>query len=104
MRAAVLVLVVLAVPLAACVREQEKQLAACKLEAMRLYEEPKIADAFHMLPYNKFIVTCMAANGYGMIVRGDRCVTGVNFAIQVDCYKPAGRIERILFDLEEKFR
>jgi hypothetical protein len=100
MRAFALLLFVL--PLAGCKQDQEKQLAACKLESMRLYEEPLIPDAFDVLPYHKYIKTCMAAKGYGMTVLSDRCVVGVDFSIQVECYKPTGRLERLLFNLEEK--
>jgi hypothetical protein len=97
-----LVLLSLALPLAGCMENQERQLAACKLESMRLYEEPQIIDAFHALPYNKYIVTCMAAKGYGMAVRNKKCVTGINFAVQVDCYTPPGWLERNILELEER--
>ena len=83
-------------------QDQEKQLAACKLESMRLYEEPLIPDAFDVLPYHKYIVTCMAAKGYEMTVASNKCVVGVDFSFQVGCYKPTGRLEQLLFAVEKK--
>jgi hypothetical protein len=92
------ILLFLALQLVGCMKDQERQLATCKLESMRLYQEPQFADPFATLPYNKYIVTCMASKGYAMVVSDNKCVIGVNFVTQVECYKPTGWFERAVFD------
>jgi hypothetical protein len=55
------VLVLLSLPLAGCLADQKQQIAACKLEATRLYpnEVPPLSDKL-----NTYVRTCMEAHGY----------------------------------------
>jgi hypothetical protein len=81
--------------LTGCLPDKEQDLAACEVEAMRIFaKSPDVGGN----PHNKFIRSCMRAKGYRLTLsKSEDCITGMlEFPIskQSDCY--SGRLDRLL--------
>jgi hypothetical protein len=90
-----LLALLLALPLAGCYSDQKQQVAACKLEAMRLY--PGDAPSFKIGDY---IQTCMETHAYEINVPQSSCVVTDNYKYDPGCYAPVSWVGRHLYNLE----
>jgi hypothetical protein len=92
------ILVLLSLPLAGCLADQKQQIAACKLEATRLYpnEVPPLSDKL-----NTYVRTCMEAHGYEYDAVQKKCEEGyMGMGTDAYCYVPASWFGRLTYKLE----
>jgi hypothetical protein len=76
-------LVALAVvaPLCGCWADTKRQIAACDLEATRLYPDDKgqSSDFYYRNPdVEKYVIKCMAARGYDFDYKQSKCPLALN--------------------------
>ena len=83
------------------------QLAACKMEAMRLWPNEDASSSFRRYgdegakPFggigilqnhiDEYVPTCMTAHGYHQNVQSDACLTVSQFHMQAACYENVRR-------------
>jgi hypothetical protein len=92
-----LLALLLALPLVGCYADQKQQVAACKLEAMRLYpgREPMVSENI-----GDYIRTCMGAHAYELNVLQSSCFVTDDFKYDPGCYAPASWVARHIYYLE----
>ena len=91
--------VLLAFPLAGCFAGQQQKVAACKLEAMRLYpdKDDRRNDVFD------YTVTCMKAHGFEYDTEQPKCSISMGSyytAADPHCYIPIGWVQRLIYRIE----
>src|SRR6266540_6985005 len=91
--------ILLALPLCACVADQKKQLTTCELEATQLY--PSQIDRV-LGRQGSQVHKCMASKGYELTAAHRDCVPSPFLYSQVRCYQPMGRVERVLQEIEDR--
>lgn len=84
-------------PLAGCFRDQEQQVAACEIEALKTYRGETLESSTRV---GSFMRLCMAAHGYVWNMQDKRCI--VDFPLERDpyCYVPDNPIGRWVYYLE----
>ncbi len=98
MKRAALILLVL--PLSGCFAEQKQQIAACKLEAQRLYPN----DQPESNRFGNYITTCMEAHGYESKIPSKGCFVPHLSADNAACYQPGTWLGRIGYQIEMAFK
>ena len=90
----------LAFGLSACWQDQQRQLAACDLEAIKLYPNQDFISSKGRL--EAAIKLCMKAKGYTYTINPHRCevVSDESESANPYCYVPSGRLTILVFDYE----
>jgi hypothetical protein len=93
------VLVLLSLPLAGCFADQKQQLAACKLEAIKLYPNEQQQ---YSAKVGDFLKACMGAHGYEYDAFQKMCGSSVGIPTPVDlyCYVPTSWVGWLVYRLE----
>jgi hypothetical protein len=90
--------ILLALPVAGCFSDQQRQVAACELEAMRLYRGEQLATSAGRM--GVYITKCMQAHGYEQDTLQPACRTSFEMEADPYCYVPIGWGPRLLYRLE----
>jgi len=81
-------LLAVALLLGGCTPGKARQVAACELEAMRLY--PQQPRGYLGTQDSRFMIVCMAAKGYRITILAAGCDSEQAFGYQPACYTPTG--------------
>ena len=94
----------LAIPLGACLEDQEIQIAKCRMEARTAAPEDPL-DTQLIPKHAQFIHLCMEAAGYAPDVGPDYCKPGYpTLWHNPYCYRPLGKVAYALFKIEMLLR
>jgi hypothetical protein len=100
MQLALIPIVLLVLELAACLPEQKKSLAVCEKEADRFFMGYRDDDPEN--PRSRYIIECMANNGYDFAVEPAACDSRHSLTTQPACYSPRGWLDWVEYKLRGK--
>jgi hypothetical protein len=98
MKRSVVLVALLAFPLAGCFADQKQQVASCELEAMHLYPGKQSVD--DLLNIHDYIRTCMQAHGYEFSPSQSACESSATMVDDPSCYAPMSWVGQLLYRLE----
>ena len=84
----------IAILLGGCTPGKVRAVAACEMEAMRLY--PQQPRGYLGTQDSRYMIVCMAAKGYRITILAPGCDREQAFGYQPECYTPAGWVAATL--------
>ncbi|MDE2162488.1 MAG: hypothetical protein KGJ53_04940 [Alphaproteobacteria bacterium] len=101
---------IMAITLGGCFTDQEKQVAACQIDAQKMYLHKSESDdvaaaAASISDVDNMTILCMQAHGYGFVQLDKRCPRPKSDNAQWNasfayCYRPLGWGARQVYNLE----
>jgi hypothetical protein len=94
----ILVMLILAFPLAGCIEDQAKQAATCQVNGTHAFPNQTLRGSAPSIDLADYLQACMRKEGYVFICDYQ------NLSGLATCYEPAGTFAKWTFSLEQKLR